>query len=425
MAKRDYNVDIDVNNNDLLNVDSIALNTSTSDGGGVGKIWWNTDHETANIGLDANVTLQVGQEHLIRVKNASGSTAIPEFTFVMFAGATGDTVTVSPAVTDGTVDHQYMVGITTEEIPADGFGFVTQIGFINRVDTSAYTLGQLLYPNPSVAGGFTTTQPSAPAFDLPVAAVTRVDNLTGRILVRMSNGLRLKDLHDVQITTPADNEVLTYDNTSGTWINQTPPIVAQPEAPTDTSVLWIDTDEPAVNPISTWSMGGFESGQRYQAAADVNNSAAVAVEDTTYFQPFFVPVATTFSTIGCQATSAHTGTTSVRLGIYNNGTNIPTTVALDAGTVSVAVANSVYTITVNQTLQPGWYWLAFNAQSISGTASFGGVSPVPSWGYMRTNLSQNRMITRTEAGITGAFATAGTLNTGASNFAPAVFLVVS
>lgn len=176
----------------------------------------------------------------------------------------------------------------------------------------------------------------------------------------------------------------------------------------------------------SWNMGGFESGQRYQPAADTNNTVNVPVEDVTHYAPFFVPVETTFSTIGCQTGSGHSGATStVRLGIYNNSTNRPDTVLLDAGTVAANSPSTIYTITVNQTLQPGWYWLAFNMQAISGSPSFAGVTVLPSWGYMRTNASQNRMITRTETGVTGAFATAGTLNTGASVTVPCVFLVAS
>ena len=176
----------------------------------------------------------------------------------------------------------------------------------------------------------------------------------------------------------------------------------------------------------SWSMGGFESGQRYQAASDVSNAPIAPTEDVTNYHAFFVPVETTFSTIGCQTSAGHSGSnSSVRLGIYNNGTHRPTPVLVDAGTVATNAASTIYTITINQTLQPGWYWLAFNMQSHTGSPSFSGVSPLPSWGYVRTNASINRLICRTETGITGAFATAGTLNTGQVVTVPAVFLVAS
>lgn len=185
----------------------------------IGQISWNTDFETLNIGLDESVTLQVGQEHLIRVKNNSGLSAIPNGTFVMFSGANGDTVKVSPAVTDGSVPYEYMVGITTEEIPADGFGFITQFGFVNNIDTSSFVVGDLLYPNPAVAGGFVSSQPAAPAFNTAIAAVTKVGSSSGRILVRMTNGVTLDNIHDVQITSPSNGQALVYDAANYIWKN--------------------------------------------------------------------------------------------------------------------------------------------------------------------------------------------------------------
>ena len=188
-----------------------------------GSLWWNPDFETLNVQLDSAVTLQVGQEHVVRVKNDSGSVAIPEMRVVMFSGATGDTVEVTPALSTASYEPELLLGVTTEQIPADGFGFVTQFGFINKVDTSTpgWSLGDLLYVDPANAGLLTNVKPSAPNWTFPVAAVTRVHVSTGRILVRAIPGKHLHDLVDVAIDTPADNEVLAYNSGSGVWINQT------------------------------------------------------------------------------------------------------------------------------------------------------------------------------------------------------------
>ena len=203
----------------VVTSDALQLDTLLNLTPLVGQVSWNTDFETLNVGLNGAVTLQVGQEHLLRVKNNSGSAAIPNFTFVMFAGANGDTVKVAPAVTDGSVPYEYMVGITTEEIPADGFGFITQFGFVNNVDTSDFSLGDLLYPDPLVPGGFVNSQPVAPAFNTAIAAVTKVNANSGRILVRMTNGVTLDNLHDVQITSPSNGQALVYDAANYIWKN--------------------------------------------------------------------------------------------------------------------------------------------------------------------------------------------------------------
>jgi hypothetical protein len=215
---------------DLTSIDSITYpdyitfdTTPETEPTEAGSLWWNPDVQTLNVQLDSDVTLQVGQEHVVRVKNDSGSVAIPEMRVVMFAGATGDTVEVTPALSTASYEPELLLGVTTEQIPADGFGFVTQFGFINKVDTSTpgWSLGDLLYVDPANAGLLTNVKPSAPNWTFPVAAVTRVHASTGRILVRALPGKHLHDLVDVAIDTPEDNEVLAYDDVSGVWKNQT------------------------------------------------------------------------------------------------------------------------------------------------------------------------------------------------------------
>lgn len=206
------------NNDATAEFASVQFDTTAGVVAGVGEFAWNADQETMDLGLDENVTLQLGQEHVVRVKNASNTTAIPNGTFVMFAGAAGDTVTVAPAVTDGSVRHDYMVGVTTEEIPADGFGFVTQMGMVNEVDTAIWPVGTILYADPTTAGSFTATEPSAPNLKLPVAAVVKQGaGTSGKLLVRMDVGATLSDLHSVQLTSATSGEVLQYDGTK--WVN--------------------------------------------------------------------------------------------------------------------------------------------------------------------------------------------------------------
>lgn len=199
----------------------VRFSTNTNGANDPGELGWDTEFETLSIVLDDKVTLQVGQEHVVRVKNASGSVAIPKGRAVMFAGATGDTVTVSPAVSNGSVNHEYLVGITAEEIPADGFGFITEYGFVNQIKTnySGWQLGSLLYVDPFNPGQLTNTEPTAPAWHKPIAAVTRLQENSGRILVRIATGELLGELHDVSVSSPADGDALLYSSASGTWVN--------------------------------------------------------------------------------------------------------------------------------------------------------------------------------------------------------------
>jgi hypothetical protein len=212
-----------------------------------GSLWWNPDVQTLNVQLDSDVTLQVGQEHVVRVKNDSGSVAIPEMRVVMFAGATGDTVEVTPALSTASYEPELLLGVTTEQIPADGFGFVTQFGFVNKVDTSDWELGDLLYSDPENPGQLTNVKPSAPNWTFPIAAVTRVHASTGRILVRAIPGKHLHDVVDVAITSESEDQVLRYDNESGVWKNTHPNIITAKNATESTiaafTPVYINTQE--------------------------------------------------------------------------------------------------------------------------------------------------------------------------------------
>jgi len=88
---------------------------------------------------------------------------------------------------------------------------------------------------------------------------------------------------------------------------------------------------------------------------------------------FYVPVfldGTTFDRIGLRGGTSYSGTGIVRLGIYNASktTFKPTTVYLDAGTVSVT-SGANFEITINSTPPAGYYYLAFNCQTAAATTN--------------------------------------------------------
>jgi hypothetical protein len=221
-----------------------------ADNAAVGRLWWNKDLETLNIGLDEDVTLQVGQEHLVRVKNDSNTTPIPEGKLVMFAGAQGDTVSVAPAVSDGSVNHNYVLGITTEEIAEEGFGFVTQYGFVNgiKTDYDGWQLGSLLYADPANPGELTHIEPISPAWKKPIAAVTFVSASAGRILVRIATGEVLGELHDVNVSSAEDGDALVFNTTTNTWVAGSVTIDSTDEVSEGTTNLYF-TNQRAIDAV--------------------------------------------------------------------------------------------------------------------------------------------------------------------------------
>jgi len=148
------------------------------------RLGWNAVDSTLNIGMDYGVVQQVGQEQYARVKNNTGST-IPNGTVVGFAGASPNSLEVAPYLADGTSSSLYILGIMTHDLPDTGEkGYATTFGFVRGLDTSGFSVGDVLYASPSVAGALTNVKPTAPNNVIPVAACITSDATDGIIFVR-------------------------------------------------------------------------------------------------------------------------------------------------------------------------------------------------------------------------------------------------
>lgn len=145
-----------------------------------------------------------------------------------------------------------------------------------------------------------------------------------------------------------------------------------------------------------------------------NIASFTATTQKTYYAPIFLP-GIAFDRISFATSSTHSGTSTVRLGLYNanSTTGKPSTVYFDAGTVSATATSTVYEITISQTPPAGWYFLAINAQTVTGTASIAGASSVRNNlmlnNFSAIDTSTTSLSAWTETGVSGAFATAGTL----------------
>jgi len=127
-------------------------------------------------------------------------------------------------VADGSVPPEYMMGVATEDIPDNEFGYVTSFGLVRGFNTTGAPYGEvwadgdLLYFDPATPGDWTNVQPSAPNIAVPVAVVVNAGGGgSGSIFVRMHPSTRLNDLQDVTVATPATGELLVYNGT--VWAN--------------------------------------------------------------------------------------------------------------------------------------------------------------------------------------------------------------
>jgi hypothetical protein len=119
------------------------------------------------------------------VENTTGST-IPKGAVVGFVGVGANNVlSVAPYLADGSSPSLYILGVMAEELPDSGAtGLCCVWGNVSGINTSAFSVGDVLYASPTVAGGFTNVKPTAPDNVIPIAAVL-VDSATaGDIFVR-------------------------------------------------------------------------------------------------------------------------------------------------------------------------------------------------------------------------------------------------
>jgi len=165
--------------------DQFLINTNSTVTPTLGSISWNSFDQTVNIGMDYGVVQQVGQETYARVQNNTGVT-IPNGTAVGFAGVgAGEVLSVTPYLADGGQPTLYILGIMTHDLPDTGeIGYCTTWGHVRDVNTSAFSVGDILYVSPSVAGALTNVKPTAPDNVVPVASVLKVGTTDGELFVR-------------------------------------------------------------------------------------------------------------------------------------------------------------------------------------------------------------------------------------------------
>lgn len=205
--------------------DYIDFNTTPSTSSTVpGALYWDSANGSQTLSLvmaGGTATQQIGEEYYYRIK---ASSAITNGQVVMFTGTVGSSgaLTGAPAtgLTAGTAS--YVMGIATQDIALNNWGYVTAFGLVRNIDTNSFTAGSILYLNPSVAGGLTATVPSAPNPKVQVGACVYQSSSIGSIFVRVSIGGSFGMFEgDVGISGQTEGQVLTWNATSSKWENRT------------------------------------------------------------------------------------------------------------------------------------------------------------------------------------------------------------
>lgn len=200
-------------------VQTIQLDTTyVPNGEAAGSLFWDPDAGIPAVGTIDGDRIDIGEKSVWYVKNQTGST-IAKGAAVYASGTLGSSgqILVAPMIADGTINAKLFLGLAQQPIDDGGDGYVVSLGKVRQVDTSAFADGDVLYVSSSTAGALTATEPAAPRLKLPIAIVVKAA-ANGTISVRQTAGTYLAESHDVQVSSPAENELLAR-TAKGRWEN--------------------------------------------------------------------------------------------------------------------------------------------------------------------------------------------------------------
>lgn len=215
-----------------LKAGQFELDQSPTGTAGVGVIRWNDTDGTADLGLKGgNVTLQIGQEEVIRVVNKTGADLLESQYKVVRVrtqaegGTQGQRLAVVLAQANTKANHTGVLGLVTEDIDNNQEGFITTFGYIRNINTTGslqsetWNDGDTIWLSESVAGGLTNVEPTTHPVQMGYVVYAHSSN--GKIFVRIGEGVdQLDELHDVNISSPTNNQVLAYTSATSLWENK-------------------------------------------------------------------------------------------------------------------------------------------------------------------------------------------------------------
>jgi hypothetical protein len=207
-------------------------NTPTTPPNVAGTITWNNSDGTADLILKGgNVTLQIGQEQVVRVVNKTGAT-LTEAAYKVVrirtkaeGGAQGQRLAVLLAQANTKANHTGILGLVTETISNNQEGFITTFGNVSKINTTGSLQGEtwedgdVLWLSATTAGNLTNIEPSVHPVLIGYVVYAHANN--GKIFV--TNGQQideLNELHDVNITSAVNKDALIYNSATSVWENK-------------------------------------------------------------------------------------------------------------------------------------------------------------------------------------------------------------
>jgi hypothetical protein len=224
--------DVDLGTHNLT-ADHIGLNVSPSGAGFVvgATQWNNTIGSSETLLKGGTVALKNGVDLVARVVNkVTPNTTLTKAAYqaVRVSGAQGQRLAVELAQANNDNNSADTIGIVCETIATNQEGFIQTVGQLEDINTTGslqgetWADGDVLYLSPTTAGALTNIKPTGATGHIVVIGYVEYAHANnGKIYVKIMNGWELDELHNVYISSPANNNVLTYESSTSLWKNKT------------------------------------------------------------------------------------------------------------------------------------------------------------------------------------------------------------
>lgn len=135
-------------------------------------------------------------------------------------GTSAKKLTIATAATNTPGLSDKILGVLNQDLAIQGEGTITVVGHSEPFNTAITNIavgseGLPVFLDPNNPGLLTTTAPTKPNLILEVGILERRDSNNGEIFVRFLRTGVLNTLYNVNIPTPANDNIIIYDSTAG------------------------------------------------------------------------------------------------------------------------------------------------------------------------------------------------------------------
>ena len=154
-----------------------------------GRVWYDSTEKALAFYNDSSaLAVHVSQDLIFKVINNTGST-IPNGSPVYITGTSSGQTYPNVALAKADVAAtSAVIGLTNGAIANGAIGYVSSQGTIDNVNTSTFTVGQVLYLSPYSAGQLMNTVPPT-GITVQVGVATYIDSSAGHIYVKQTTPL--------------------------------------------------------------------------------------------------------------------------------------------------------------------------------------------------------------------------------------------